>query len=79
VQALLRITEDMKKGAPESMSEEELQSLMKSIEDQMLSAAKALDFEKAAKLRDELFQLKGESKEQIIHKPQRMRHRRKKM
>ena len=58
---------------------EELTALMKSVEDQMLSAAKALDFEKAAKLRDELFQLKGESKEQIIHKPQRMRHRRKKM
>ena len=78
VQALLRITEDMKAGAPESMSEEELQSLMKSIEDQMLSAAKALDFEKAAKLRDELFQLKGEGKEQIIHKPQKMRKRRNK-
>ncbi|MBE5777983.1 MAG: excinuclease ABC subunit UvrB [Clostridiales bacterium] len=78
VQALLRITEDMKAGAPESMSEEELQSLMKSIEDQMLSAAKALDFEKAARLRDELFQLKGEGKEQIIHKPQKMRKRRNK-
>ena len=74
VQALLRITDDMKAGAPESMSEEELQALMQSVEDQMLSAAKALDFEKAAKLRDRLFELKGESgKEQQIQKPQTRR------
>ena len=74
VQALLRITDDMKAGAPESMSEEELQALMQSVEDQMLSAAKALDFEKAAKLRDQLFELKGESgKEQQIQKPQTRR------
>ena len=58
----------------DSMSEEELQALMKSVEDQMLSAAKALDFEKAAKLRDQLFELKGESgKEQQIQKPQTRR------
>lgn len=75
VQALLRITEDMKAGAPESMTEEEVQALMKSIEDQMLSAAKSLDFEKAAKLRDELFHLKGE-KGSDIQKPQKQRHRR---
>ena len=74
VQALLRITDDMKAGAPESMSEEELQALMQSVEDQMLSAAKALDFEKAAKLRDQLFEFKGESgKEQQIQKPQTRR------
>ena len=76
VQALLRITEDMKAGAPDTMTEEEVQELMKSVEDQMLSAAKALDFEKAAKLRDELFQLKGEGKGDI-QKPQTRRKRRK--
>ena len=80
VQALLRITDDMKAGAPESMSEEELQALMQSVEDQMLSAAKALDFEKAAKLRDQLFELKGESgKEQQIQKPQTRRRRKKRI
>ena len=42
----------------------------------MLSAAKSLDFEKAAKLRDELFNLKGESKE--VQKPQTKRRRLKK-
>ena len=54
MQALLKITNDFAKGAPEHMTDEERAELMKSVEDQMLSAAKALDFEKAAKLRDEL-------------------------
>ena len=76
VQALIRITDSMAAGAPESMSEEELTALMKSVEDQMLSAAKELDFEKAAKLRDQLFQLKGERAD--IQKPQQRRHRKKK-
>ena len=53
---------------------------MQSVEDQMLSAAKALDFEKAAKLRDQLFELKGESgKEQQIQKPQTRRRRKKRI
>ncbi len=76
VQALIRITDSMAAGAPDTMSEEELTALMKSVEDQMLSAAKALDFEKAAKLRDQLFQLKGEKTD--IQKPQQRRHRKKK-
>jgi len=76
VQALLKITNDFSGGAPEGMSEEEKQELLKSIEDQMLSAAKALDFEKAAKLRDELFGLKGEPKN--VQKPQTKRRRLKK-
>ena len=76
VQALIRITDSMAAGAPDTMSEEELIALMKSVEDQMLSAAKELDFEKAAKLRDQLFQLKGEKKD--IQKPQQRRHRKKK-
>ncbi len=76
VQALIRITDNMAAGAPDTMSEEELAALMKSVEDQMLSAAKELDFEKAARLRDQLFQLKGESAD--IQKPQQRRHRKKK-
>ena len=76
VQALIRITDSMAAGAPDTMTEEELAALMKSVEDQMLSAAKELDFEKAAKLRDQLFQLKGEKTD--IQKPQQRRHRKKK-
>ena len=75
VQALIRITDSMKDHKPDDMSDEELQELMKSVEDQMLSAAKDLDFERAAKLRDELFRLKGE-KHDDIQKPQVRRHRR---
>ena len=75
VQALIRITDSMKDHKPDDMSDEELQELMKSVEDQMLSAAKDLDFERAAKLRDELFRLKGE-KHGDIQKPQVRRHRR---
>ena len=74
VQALIRITESMQDHKPDDMTDEELQALMKSVEDQMLSAAKALDFEKAAKLRDELFRLRGE-KQNGIQKPQQRRHR----
>ena len=75
VQALIRITDSMKDHKPDDMSDEELQELMKSVEDQMLSAARNLDFERAAKLRDELFRLKGE-KHDDIQKPQVRRHRR---
>ena len=48
---------------------------MKQVEDQMLSAAKALDFEQAAKLRDQLLELKGEKPqaEQIQKKRRRTR------
>ncbi|MDD3214134.1 MAG: excinuclease ABC subunit UvrB [Eubacteriales bacterium] len=76
VQALLKITKDFGGGAQEGLSEEEKQELLKSVEDQMLSAAKDLDFEKAAKLRDELFSLKGETNK--VMKPQSRRRRLKK-
>lgn len=69
VQALLKITSDFAERVPEGISEEEKQQLLQSLEDQMLSAAKALDFEQAAKLRDQLFGLKGERAE-TIQKPQ---------
>ena len=74
VQALLRITEAMNANKPNDMSPEELAQLMQSIEDQMLSAAKDLDFEKAAKLRNELFRLRGDG-EKPGSKPQNKRKR----
>ncbi len=76
VQALLKITNDFAGSAGAEMTEDEKHELLKSIEDQMLSAAKSLDFEKAAKLRDELFSIKGESKS--VQKPQNRRKRLKK-
>ncbi|NLV58487.1 MAG: excinuclease ABC subunit UvrB [Clostridiales bacterium] len=75
VQALLKITTDFAEHAPEGISEEEKLQLLQSLEDRMLSAAKALDFEQAAKLRDQLFQLKGD-KAPSIQKPQARARRR---
>ena len=42
------------------MSDEERQLAIDNIENQMLEAAARLDFEKAAKLRDQLMELRGE-------------------
>ena len=74
VQALLKITSDFSEKVPEGISEEEKLQLLQSLEDQMLSAAKSLDFEQAAKLRDQLFSLKGEKAENI-QKPQTRRRK----
>ena len=73
VQALLRITNAFSVDPDSGITEEERQELLKSLEDRMLSAAKDLDFEKAAKLRDELFSLKGKKKD--VQKPQRRRRK----
>ena len=61
VRNVLEITRKVADNAPEQMSEDERQALMRQIEDQMLSAAKDLNFEEAAKLRDRLLALKGEA------------------
>lgn len=75
VHQVLEITKKAEESAPAAMSEDERNALMKQVEDQMLSAAKALDFEQAAKLRDQLLELKGEKPqaEQIQKKRRRTR------
>jgi len=57
------------------MTEEERAAFISSLEDQMLTAAGNLDFERAAKLRDELFKLKGEKPIEKAQ-PQPVRRRR---
>ena len=74
VQALLRITDSLSHTNAKTLSEEDLQALVARIEDQMLSAAKDLDFEKAATLRDELFTLQG--KGVTVEKPQQRKPKR---
>lgn len=54
------------------MDNEEKEALIASLEDQMLSAAGDLDFEKAAKLRDQLFALRGDAP-MDKHQPSRRR------
>ncbi len=61
IRDVLQITKQVEAELPDTVSEEERAELIRQIEDQMLSAAAALEFEKAAKLRDQLLSLKGEA------------------
>ncbi|HSK68328.1 MAG TPA: excinuclease ABC subunit UvrB [Candidatus Limnocylindria bacterium] len=61
VRELIAITESTDEDARmRGLDETERAELARSVEDRMLAAAQNLDFEQAAKLRDELFQLRGE-------------------
>ena len=60
IREVLEITKRVEAEAPAAMDEDERAALMARIESEMLSAAKELEFEKAAKLRDELLALRGE-------------------
>ena len=75
VRNVLEITKKVADNAPEQMSEDERQALMRQIEDQMLSAAKDLNFEEAAKLRDRLLALKGEAPQKSDVQKKRRRTR----
>ncbi len=61
IRDVLEITKAAESSAPDAMNEDERAALMREIENQMLSAAKELEFEKAAKLRDQLLALRGEA------------------
>ena len=60
VREVLEITKKVESSAPAALTEDERAALMRQIEDQMLTAAKNLEFEEAAKLRDRLLELRGE-------------------
>ena len=63
VHELLEISRSAEEGGtlPQGMDETERQLAIENLEEQMLSAAESLDFEKAAKLRDRLLALRGEA------------------
>jgi len=61
IRDVLEITKAAEAASPTALSEDERAALMRQIEDQMLTAAKDLEFEKAAKLRDQLLALRGEA------------------
>lgn len=61
IRALIEISAETEERYGQRMSEEEKQALMHALEDKMLSAAGDLDFEKAARYRDELFQLQDKA------------------
>ncbi|MDR0396579.1 MAG: excinuclease ABC subunit UvrB [Oscillospiraceae bacterium] len=60
VRALLEITSEAESNAPADLDPDEKAMLAAKLEDQMLRAAADLDFEKAAKLRDDLLRLRGQ-------------------
>ena len=75
VRALLEITDKASEEIPEQMAVEEKDEWIRQLEDQMLTAASALDFEKAAKLRDQLFAIRGDTP-MDKHQPTRRRRER---
>ena len=61
IRDVLEITRQVEAAAPGKLDEEERAALMRTLEQQMLAAAGELEFEKAAKLRDQLLALRGEA------------------
>ena len=72
VRALLEITDKTSEEISDKLPQEEKNEWIQQLEDQMLTAASALDFEKAAKLRDQLFALRGDAP-MDKHQPTRRR------
>ncbi len=60
VHQVLEITKKVEEQAPAALNEEEVAALVRQLESQMLEAARELDFERAAKLRDQMLALRGE-------------------
>ncbi|MBQ9264519.1 MAG: excinuclease ABC subunit UvrB [Clostridia bacterium] len=75
VRALLEITDKASEEIPNQVGDDEKAEWIKQLEDQMLTAASALDFEKAAKLRDQLFAIRGDTP-MDKHQPSRRRRER---
>ena len=71
---MLEVTRKVEETAPETLTEEERDALMRRIEEEMIGAAKELEFERAAALRDQLLQLRGEAP--MKDDMQQRRHRR---
>ena len=74
IRSVLEITRRVEESAPAALNEDERAALMRQIEDEMLNAAKELEFERAAKLRDRLLELRGEAP--MKDDTQSRRHRR---
>ncbi len=77
VRALLEMTDQAEEEIPADIASEEKEALIKNLEDQMLTAASNMEFEKAAKFRDQLFALRGDApvvKAPVRHRREKMRH-----
>ena len=74
IRSVLEITKKVEETSSAVLTEEERDALMRRIEDEMLAAAKGLEFERAAQLRDRLLELRGEAP--MKDDNQQRRHRR---
>ena len=61
IRGVIEITRRVEETAPAPLTEEERDALARQIEEEMLTAAKGLEFERAARLRDRLLELRGEA------------------
>ena len=77
IRSVLEITRRVEETAPAALNAEERAAFMRQIEDEMISAAKELEFERAAKLRDRLLELRGEApmKDDVQNRRHRRRER----
>ena len=60
IRELMEVTRSADEAGPSTLSDEEKQMAIDRLEERMIAAANNLDFEKAAKLRDQMLELKGE-------------------
>ncbi len=77
IRNVLEITKKVEEDSSAALTEEEREALTRQIEEEMISAAKELEFERAAKLRDRLLELRGEApmKDDTQQKRRRRRER----
>ena len=77
IRSVLEITRRVEEAAPAALDEDERAALMRQIEEEMLAAAKGLEFERAAQLRDRLLELRGEApmKDDVQNRRHRRRER----
>ena len=74
IHSVLEITRRVEETSAAPLNEEERDALMRRIEEDMISAAKDLEFERAAQLRDRLLELRGDAP--MKEDRQQRRHRR---
>ena len=74
IRSVLEITRKVEETSAAVLNDEEREALMRQIEEEMISAAKELEFERAAQLRDQLLKLRGDAP--MKDDMQQRRHRR---
>ena len=74
IRSVLEITRKVEETSAAALNDEEREALMRQIEEEMISAAKELEFERAAQLRDRLLELRGDAP--MKDDQQQKRHRR---